>query len=67
MDFPIGQNIKKLRTERNMTQRELANALKVSTQAVSKWETERAYPDLSLLVAISKLFEVSIDQLFGFK
>ena len=49
-----------------MTQQDLARLLKVSTQAVSKWENNRGYPDVSLIVAMSRLFEVSLDQLFGF-
>jgi tellurite methyltransferase len=49
-----------------MTQRELAELLNVSSQAVSKWENNRGYPDVSLIAAMSKIFEVSIDQLFGF-
>ena len=48
-----------------MTQRELAWHLKVSVQAVSKWERECAYPDLALLIPIARLFNVSLDRLFG--
>ncbi len=48
-----------------MTQRELAFHLRVSVQAVSKWETANAYPDLSLLLPIAELFGVSMDELFG--
>lgn len=62
---PLGQNIRSLRLSRNMTQRQLAYYLKVSTQAVSKWEREQAYPDMTLLVPISRLFGVTLDELFG--
>jgi transcriptional regulator with XRE-family HTH domain len=48
-----------------MTQRQLADYLHVSVQAVSKWETGGAYPDLVLLLPIASLFSVTLDQLFG--
>lgn len=59
----IGKNISALRKERNMTQEELANALGVSAQAVSKWENENSCPDISLLVKIADLFSVTVDEL----
>ena len=49
----IGQNIKKLRTAKNITQEQLANSLHISNQAVSKWEKEQAYPDIALLPMIA--------------
>ncbi len=64
MEIPLGQNIRRLRIEKNMTQRELAYHLHVSAQAVSKWERNCAYPDLALLLPIARLFSVSIDELF---
>ena len=60
----LGNNIKRLRLESNMTQRELADSLNISIQAVSKWETARSYPDVSMLPPLSKLLSVSIDELF---
>ena len=48
-----------------MTQRELAWHLRVSVQAVSKWERGSAYPDLALLLPIARLFSVTLDELFG--
>ncbi len=65
MEIPIGSNIKRLRMESHMTQRELAGHLNVSVQAVSKWERDRAYPDLALLLPIARLFNVTLDELFG--
>ena len=65
MEIPIGSNIKRLRSEKGMTQKELARYLNVSVQAVSKWERDRAYPDLSLLLPIAGLFGVTLDELFG--
>lgn len=60
----IGEQIKSLRIEKNLTQKELAKMIGVSVQAVSKWECGGS-PDLSLLPRIADLFEISIDQLFG--
>ena len=64
LEIPLGQNIRRLRIEKNMTQSELAYHLHVSAQAVSKWERNCAYPDLALLLPIARLFSVSIDELF---
>ncbi len=61
----IGQNIRKLRKERGMTQEELAAQLNISAQAVSKWEIETCSPDISQIVPLSTLFGVSADVLFG--
>lgn len=65
MNLPIGKNIKNLRTASGLTQKALAFELQVSVQAVSKWEQERSYPDVTLLPRIAKLFSVTIDCLFG--
>lgn len=59
----IGEKIKKLRTDRNITQETLANHLNVTPQAVSKWEQCLALPDISLLVPIADFFGVSVDQI----
>ncbi|MBE6638487.1 MAG: helix-turn-helix transcriptional regulator [Ruminococcaceae bacterium] len=61
----IGQNIRKLRKERQMTQEELAAQLNISAQAVSKWEMETCSPDISQIVPLAALFGVSADVLFG--
>ncbi len=61
----IGMKIKELRKKKDMTQEKLAEYLDVSFQAVSKWETGAASPDLSLIVPLARLFEVSTDELFG--
>ncbi len=60
----IGEKIKKLRKVNDMTQEKLADYLGVSFQAISKWECGIASPDISLLVPISRLFGISIDELF---
>lgn len=61
----IGNIIATLRKEKGMTQEALANALGVTNQAVSKWESEQSCPDIALLPSIADLFGVSIDYLFG--
>jgi len=60
----IGENIKKLRNEKQITQEQLAEHLSISYQAVSKWENNVTTPDIFLLPAIAEYFEVPIDELF---
>ena len=61
----IGNQIKTLRQQRGATQEAVAAALGVTAQAVSKWETNAAAPDIQLLPAISAYFGVTIDYLVG--
>ncbi len=63
MKLLIGENIKKLRKEKSVTQEQLAEILGVSCQSVSRWETGNCYPDLELIPIISNYFEISIDEL----
>lgn len=65
MTVEMGSKIKQLRTERSMTQEEMGNALGVSAQAVSKWESGLTMPDIQLLPELAVLFGVSIDDLFS--
>lgn len=62
----IGQNIKKYRKEKGYTQRELADMIGVSVQAVSKWETEAGAPDISQIVPLASSLHISTDELFGY-
>jgi transcriptional regulator with XRE-family HTH domain len=59
----LGESIYRLRTARNMSQGDLADALDVSRQSVSKWENNMAVPELDKLVKMSELFGVSLDTL----
>ncbi|MGM9661731.1 MAG: helix-turn-helix domain-containing protein [Oscillospiraceae bacterium] len=59
----LGENIAHLRTERGMSQGELAEALEVSRQSVSKWETDGSVPELEKLIRMSALFGVTLDEL----
>lgn len=63
----IGERIRELRRKKDMTQEKLADSLGVSYQAVSKWETGVACPDLSLIVPLARLFHISTDELLGYK
>lgn len=59
----IGEKIKSLRQSKNLTQKELAEKLNVSSQAISNWEREKGYPDISNIIQLSDLFNVSLDTL----
>ncbi len=61
----FGTTIKKLRRNRDMTQEELAEVLSISPQAVSRWETDAAMPDISLLPSLCNFFGVTSDFLLG--
>lgn len=60
----IGNKIKQLRQKAGMTQEQLANVLRISAQAISKWETGTTMPDIALLPMLSTEFGVTIDELF---
>lgn len=59
----FAKNITRLRTENNMTQLELAEKLNYSDKAVSRWERAEAIPDARVLVTISEMFGVTLDDL----
>lgn len=63
--YVTGAVIKELREKKNMTQAELAEKLCVSDKTVSKWETAKGYPDISLLEPIAKILSVSITELIS--
>ena len=63
----IGEKIKQLRKNKNVTQTQLAEALSVSPQSVSKWETHLSAPDISLLPVIARYFGITMDELFGYR
>ena len=63
--YVTGAVIKELREKNQMTQAELAEKLCVSDKTISKWETRKGYPDISLLESIAKVFGVSITELLS--
>lgn len=67
MQIKLGEQLRSLRHRHGRTQEELAQALGVTSQAVSRWETETCYPDLELIPSIAHFFSVSIDELFGYQ
>lgn len=67
MSLYIGETIKRLRKERDLTQETLANFLNVSYQSVSKWERGESYPDITLIPTIASFFGVTTDTILGIK
>lgn len=63
--FVLHQKIREYRRRQEMTQEDVANALGVAPQTVSKWERAETYPDITLLPALANLFGVTTDQLLG--
>ena len=66
MTINMGGKIRQLRKQKNISQEVLAQVLGVSFQAVSKWETGAAMPDVAMIPAIASFFGVSTDELFDF-
>ena len=59
----IGKFISKLRKDKKLTQEDLAEKLKVSSKSISRWETGKCMPDISLLIPISEILDVSVNEL----
>lgn len=66
MEMNIGTNIKRLRTSKNITQEQLSEAMNVTCAAVSKWERNETYPDITLLQPLAYFFGVTLDELMGY-
>lgn len=66
MKITIGANIKSLRQKKGITQEELSAAMNVSSAAVSKWERDETYPDITMLQPLAYYFGVTIDELMGY-
>lgn len=67
MHVNLGNKIRELRHRDGRTQESLADALGVTSQAVSRWESNGCYPDMNLVPAIANYFGVTIDELFGYE
>lgn len=59
----FGKQIKDVRLSNNLTQEQMANKLNVSRQAVSNWENNKNLPDLEMIITISNIFSLSLDNL----
>ena len=59
----IGDKLKQARLNKKMTQEEVADKLYVSRQSISNWENNKTYPDLGNVLALSDLYEISLDEL----
>lgn len=66
MQSNLGEKIKELRKRDGRKQEELANALGVTAQAISRWEANGGYPDIQMIPAIANYFHITIDELFGY-
>lgn len=64
MGYVTGKTIKSLREKRKLTQKELAEQINVSDKTISKWETEKGLPDVSVIEELAKALGVSITELF---
>ena len=63
MNNNFSKNLKKLRKEKNLSQEQLAEELNVSRQAISKWESATAYPEMDKIISLCDKFQVNIDDL----
>lgn len=63
MELLIGDTIKRIRRERDLTQEEVAAHLGISPQSISKWERGEGYPDITVLPVLANYFCVSVDEL----
>ncbi|MBQ1247345.1 MAG: helix-turn-helix transcriptional regulator, partial [Clostridiales bacterium] len=61
----IGEFLKTLRKDNNLTQEELADKMNVSRRTVSRWETGSNLPDLSILVELADLYDVDMREIFN--
>ena len=66
MQLDLGKRIRELRKRDGRTQESLAEALGVTSQAISRWEANGGYPDMEMIPAIANYFHISIDELFGY-
>ena len=66
MQLDLGHKIRELRHRDGRTQEALAEAIGVTSQAVSRWEANGGYPDMEMIPAIANYFGITIDELFGY-
>lgn len=61
----LGEQLKKYREKSHLSQTEVAENLALTRQAISRWENNRAYPDIDNLIRLSKLYSVTLDDLLA--
>ncbi len=61
----FGKRLKQLREKKDLTQQELAEFLSINRDALAKWETDKAYPDLDMVRDIAEFYDVTTDYLIG--
>ena len=59
----VSKNIKKLRTDKKMTQDALAEKINVTRQTISSWENDRTQPDIDMLVLLANAFDIGVEEL----
>ena len=65
MKFDFGDNLKKLRNSKDLTQEQVAELLNVSKQSISRWENNITYPDISFLPILASFYCITVDSLLG--
>lgn len=59
----LGTRLKEFRTVQRLSQKDVADFLNISRQSISRWETDKSYPDIDNLIKISRLYKVSVDEM----
>ncbi len=63
MRMNFGEQIKRIRAEKNLTQQQMADAIGVTRQAVSNWENDKNLPDIEMLITMAQTFQLTLDEL----
>lgn len=58
----LGDRIRELRTQKNLTQEDLAKQLHITRQTISKWESNKSIPDIMCIKELCQIFEISVDE-----
>ena len=64
-DITFGENLKRLRKRAKLTQNDVAEALNISRQSVSKWEKDIALPQISFIIPLTQILNCSLEELLG--
>lgn len=65
MSNTIGNNIRKMRKERHISQEELSKQLNIRRQTISSYERGKSIPDIYILIQMARIFQISLDELVG--